>query len=98
MTTTAPRWINLDELVSQDLRAEMAAFTERVSTYGFSLEDELEAESLDRRWHDEIHAREGVSDDFFALVMAWTGYDQFDEARIASDTHPATVAVGTPTT
>jgi hypothetical protein len=93
MTTPTPRWVNLDAL--QDLRAEIAAFTERVSTYGFTLEDELEAESLDERWHDEIRGKDGTDDsELFNRIMDWTGFTALDDARIAADVHPLSVAIG----
>jgi hypothetical protein len=88
MTTSAPRWVNIDELVSRGLRAEMAAFTERVSTYGASGGDTHLAESLDRRWHDAIHDSKGVPDEIFLTVMEWTGYTAFDDARIAAGIDP----------
>jgi hypothetical protein len=96
MATSAPRWIDLDKLVSQDLRAEMAAFTERVSTYGFTLDDELRAETLETRWDVEIHDdKDGVDDpELFSRIMDWTGYTAFDDARIAAGVHPHSVAIG----
>lgn len=92
--TAAPRWIKLDELASQDLRADMAAFTERVETYGASEGDQGLSELLDNRWHDKIRGALGEwnnDDRIFTLAMAWTGYDDFYAARLAAGLDPASV-------
>jgi hypothetical protein len=97
MTTPAPCWINLDGLVTQDLRAEMAAFTERVAAYGFTLEDELLALSLDERWHAEIDdPRKGVPQNIFERALDWTGYNEFYDVRLAAGLDPDSVRIGTP--
>jgi hypothetical protein len=81
MTTTAPRWVTLDELVSQEVRDEMATLTRRLQTQVVTLEDELLAEVLDQRWHDETAART-ASGTLTPSSRSWSGL-----ATTSSTTH-----------
>ncbi len=95
MTTAAPRWVDLDRLVSEEVHVEMAALTERLKAQDVSLEDELLAEVLDQRWNDEIRGKDGVDDpETFRKIMEWTGYNEFSDAWVATGLCPHSVPLG----
>jgi hypothetical protein len=87
-TTTAPRWIKLDEIVSAALRADLAAFAERLDTYGASEEDTELAVRLYRRYDEETRGK-GLPAEFILDVNEWSGYSGLSrQARTRGSNSP----------
>lgn len=77
--TTAPCWVNLDELVSPETRAKFAAFAERLDTYGPHAGDKEYVEALCRAFNDETDDKD-VPDGLILEVAKWVGYEAVENA------------------